>query len=164
MYAESFSEVAGKRKCIINAAHLGGNKIWLIVRNLIAPSVEQLTPESVRTGICEFWFSLSKDRNVMILKIGWLNINKCAVGTPNTTSDTTYSLKQLIIKHFLRPHRWLDIFYTSLQTAAIWASSIHVSVTTSVSEPPARYSITTNSSSPTRKLQNTHSSHGYIAE
>ena len=32
---------------------------------------------------------------------------------------------------------------TSLQTAAIWPSSIHVSVTTSVREPPARYSITT---------------------
>lgn len=29
---------------------------------------------------------------------------------------------------------------------------MHVSVTTSVSEPPARYSITTKSSSPTRKL------------
>lgn len=42
---------------------------------------------------------------------------------------------------------------TSLQTAAIWASSMHVSVTTSVSEPPARYSITTKSSSPTRKLK-----------
>lgn len=42
---------------------------------------------------------------------------------------------------------------TSLQTAAIWASSMHVSVTTSVREPPARYSITTKSSSPTRKLQ-----------
>lgn len=42
---------------------------------------------------------------------------------------------------------------TSLHTAAIWASSMHVSVTTSVREPPARYSITTKSSSPTRKLK-----------
>uniref|UniRef100_A0A182QWS2 Uncharacterized protein n=1 Tax=Anopheles farauti TaxID=69004 RepID=A0A182QWS2_9DIPT len=39
---------------------------------------------------------------------------------------------------------------TSRQTAAIWPSSMHVSVTTSVSEPPGRYSITTHSSSDTR--------------
>uniref|UniRef100_A0A182IG14 Uncharacterized protein n=1 Tax=Anopheles arabiensis TaxID=7173 RepID=A0A182IG14_ANOAR len=39
---------------------------------------------------------------------------------------------------------------TSRQTAAIWPSSIHVSVTTSVSDPPGRYSITTHSSSDTR--------------
>lgn len=39
---------------------------------------------------------------------------------------------------------------TSLHTAAIWASSMQVSVTTSVKDPPARYSITTQSSSPTR--------------
>lgn len=46
---------------------------------------------------------------------------------------------------------------TSRQTAAICASSMQVSVTTSVSDPPARYSITTNSSSPIRKL--THKTH-----
>lgn len=40
--------------------------------------------------------------------------------------------------------------FTSRHTAAIWASSMQVSVTTSVNEPPARYSITTHSSSPTR--------------
>uniref|UniRef100_A0A182TEN7 Uncharacterized protein n=1 Tax=Anopheles melas TaxID=34690 RepID=A0A182TEN7_9DIPT len=39
---------------------------------------------------------------------------------------------------------------TSRQTAAIWPSSMHVSVTTSVSDPPGRYSITTHSSSDTR--------------
>lgn len=39
---------------------------------------------------------------------------------------------------------------TSLQTAAIWPSSMQVSVTTSVNEPPAKYSITTHSSSPTK--------------
>lgn len=47
---------------------------------------------------------------------------------------------------------------TSRQTAAIWASSMQVSVTTSVSDPPARYSITTNSSSPIRKLTHKHTS------
>lgn len=39
---------------------------------------------------------------------------------------------------------------TSRQTAAIWPSSMQVSVTTSVKEPPAKYSMTTHSSSPTR--------------
>lgn len=41
-------------------------------------------------------------------------------------------------------------FLTSLQTAAICPSSIQVSVTTSVKEPPAKYSMTTHSSSPTK--------------
>lgn len=39
---------------------------------------------------------------------------------------------------------------------------MQVSVTTSVSDPPARYSITTNSSSPIRKLKNTTTAGVYV--
>lgn len=87
------------------------------------------------------------------------NITKCAVS--NKLFYKTIQLHEIQQQCMTGAvHFWitrLDIFHTSLQTAAICASSMHVSVTTSVSEPPARYSITTKSSSPTRKLHNTHS-------
>lgn len=77
------------------------------------------------------------------------------VGVEEVQGLKTLKRDRMTSEHFLRPlrlhpeHEALGVV-TSLHTAAIWPSSMQVSVTTSVREPPAKYSITTHSSSPTK--------------
>lgn len=89
---------------------------------------------------------------ILILNCALSNIHSSKLNASNSNC-CNYLWYMCIIKPLWVEHAFLhssNSILTSLQTAAICASSIHVSVTTSVSEPPARYSITTNSSSPTR--------------
>ena len=52
-------------------------------------------------------------------------------------------IKNIIYKKTWQRDEKFQVRHTSLETEAICPSSIHVSVTTSVSEPPAKNSITT---------------------
>lgn len=88
------------------------------------------------------------------------NINCCYRLSPANTDRMTAAAEELLFllhimtrpqkHHLVHANRSTSGSLTSRQTAAICPSSIHVSVTTSVKEPPAKYSITTHSSSPTR--------------
>lgn len=124
-------KVKTARRCLVRRSSV----FWVLL-SFTDPSI----PSNTLSLLMSLWMTW----------LAWRNSSAWSTWSPRR-KERQVRIHTRLKKHFFafsnprsNPQR------TSRQTAAIWASSMHVSVTTSVREPPARYSITTKSSSPTR--------------